>query len=54
MHISCPETLNTVGSCESALIGLQYKLQVGCPENPLNIWPPQPFPPHLLPLPTTL
>ena len=40
VDISCPDALNTVGSCESALIDLHYKLHVECSEKPLNIWPP--------------
>lgn len=50
MGISYLEALNTVGSCESALRGLQYKLQVGCCTEPLNIWSLKHFQPHLLPL----
>lgn len=36
VDISCPDALNTVGSCESALIDLHYKLHVECSEKPLN------------------
>lgn len=44
VDISYLEASDIVGSCESALMGLQYNVQVGCSEKPLNIWSPQIFP----------